>query len=1179
MNRLPVIRWLGFTLCLFGVATGHPGLAQPADSASPAGAIVIVEVEGRVEVVRAGAQQWDPAYTNQVLQVGDRVRTRENSRVTLLVSGQSVARFGRLSEFAIDSPVAPNKQPGFSLTRGLLYFFHRDKPAGIRINTRTAAAAINGTEFNLAAEESGRTVLTMLDGEVELSNAQGTITLKSGEQGSVEVGQGPVKTAVIYSINVIQWALYYPAILDLDELVLGQPERQLLEPSLNAYRSGDLLRALAEYPPGRTAVAAAEKVYLGSLLLAVGQVEQTEALFDLLPQNGGAGAANDSNIALAGAVRQLIAAVKLQQRQRGRAPELASEWLAESYSLQAQSNLTEALRAARRAVEKSPNFGFGWARVAELEFSFGHVPAAVEALEKSLKLAPRNAEALALKGFLLGAQNKIHEAITFFDRAMGVDGALANAWLGRGLCRIRRGEVESGRRDLLVAAALEPQRALLRSYLGKAYSDAGDKQRAAKELDLARKLDPKDPTSWLYLALLEQRNNQINDAVRDLEKSQELNDNRQVYRSKLLLDQDRAVRSANLANVYRDAGMFDVSVREAGRAVSYDYANYAAHLFLAGSYDQLRDPNLINLRYETPANSEYLVANLLAPVGAGPLSPTISQQEYSKLFERDHLGLVSSTEYLSRGAWTESGAQFGTFGNFSYSLEAFYRSDPGQRPNNDLEERQVSLALKQQLTPRDTVSFQAIQTELSGGDLFQYYDQRSAARDLRFKEKQEPILTFGYHHEWNPGTHTLFLAARLNDRFSFTNSAQGTLLGRNRPLTAVDGLTMREDFQGKLEIYSAELQQIWQQPRHTTIVGARFQSGRFDTKNLQTQPSTDGAFFPDPPNPAVEQEVSSHFRRASVYAYHSWQLAESFQVTGGLAYDRITFPENFRTAPLSEAEETVARVSPKAGFIWTPGKATTVRFAYTRALSGVSLDQSFQLEPSQVAGFLQSYRSVIPESVAGANAGARIEAFGLSIEQKLRRETYLGIAGEILNSKVRRTVGTFLSLPMQFDTAIPSGLREHLDYEERSVIATLNQLIGNEWSFGAQYRLSQAVLLDDFVTVPASATVRDFQPRQDIESILHQLGLHAIYTHPSGFFGQLQALWYLQSNAGYRPDRPGDSFWHLNAFAGYRFPGRKAEISIGGLNLGDRDYHLNPLTLYNELPRGRTFVGRFQFSF
>src|SRR5207247_840899 len=156
-------------------------------------------------------------------------------------------------------------------------------------------------------------------------------------------------------------------------------------------------------------------------------------------------------------------------------------------------------------VAKSPNFGFGWERVAELEFGFSRIAAATAALEKSLELAPRNAQALALKGFLLVAENSIKPAIASFEQAMAIDGALANAWLGRGLCRIRQGHRDAGREDLLAAAALEPQRALLRSYLGKAYGDLGDRKRAAKELELARKLDPKDPTAWLYLALLEQQ--------------------------------------------------------------------------------------------------------------------------------------------------------------------------------------------------------------------------------------------------------------------------------------------------------------------------------------------------------------------------------------------------------------------------------------------------------------------------------------------------------------------------------------------------------------------------------------------------------------------------------------------------------------------------------------------------
>src|SRR5205823_3073807 len=153
--------------------------------------------------------------------------------------------------------------------------------------------------------------------------------------------------------------------------------------------------------------------------------------------------------------------------------------------------------------------------------------------------------------------------------------------------------------------------------------------------------------SWLYLALIDEQGNRINDAVEDLEKSKELNDNRSLFRSRLLLDQDQAVRSANLATIYRDDGMFERSVQEAARAVNSDYGNYSAHLFLSESYDALRDPKLINLRYETPAFSELLVANLLAPPSGGTLSQNISQQEYSRFFDANHFGVFSTTEYSS----------------------------------------------------------------------------------------------------------------------------------------------------------------------------------------------------------------------------------------------------------------------------------------------------------------------------------------------------------------------------------------------------------------------------------------------------------------------------------------------------------------------------------------------------
>jgi len=165
---------------------------------------------------------------------------------------------------------------------------------------------------------------------------------------------------------------------------------------------------------------------------------------------------------LAGAQRKLIAAVKLSTLSSNldTYPSTASEWLAESYYRQSQATYTNALPgaldAAKHATEISPNFGFAWVRVAELEFSFGQTARAKKALAKAIELSSRNGQALALKGFLLAAENKIGAALAMFDQAIAADSALGNAWLGRGLCRIRRGDREGGRADLHVAAALEP---------------------------------------------------------------------------------------------------------------------------------------------------------------------------------------------------------------------------------------------------------------------------------------------------------------------------------------------------------------------------------------------------------------------------------------------------------------------------------------------------------------------------------------------------------------------------------------------------------------------------------------------------------------------------------------------------------------------------------------------------
>ena len=147
----------------------------------------------------------------------------------------------------------------------------------LQLRTPTVTGAIRGTEFEVTVAPDGGTTLTMIDGEVELANTLGTVRLNGGEQGVAEAGRAPVKTAVLNAMNVIQWALYYPGVLDLTELDLTPAEREVLAESLAAYQRGNLPEALNRYPADHQPASAADHLYLGGLLLAVGLVDQTLA--------------------------------------------------------------------------------------------------------------------------------------------------------------------------------------------------------------------------------------------------------------------------------------------------------------------------------------------------------------------------------------------------------------------------------------------------------------------------------------------------------------------------------------------------------------------------------------------------------------------------------------------------------------------------------------------------------------------------------------------------------------------------------------------------------------------------------------------------------------------------------------------------------------------------------------
>ncbi|MEI6197402.1 MAG: FecR family protein, partial [Verrucomicrobiota bacterium] len=279
--------------------------AQSSPAATATNAIQIVELQGTVTVLPAGTTAWTPARNQQVLHPFDRIHTADNSRVALRWSDQSIVPFGAATELEILPPDASGAQSGLHLIRGVLSFFHRDQPGRIRIITRGAVAGVEGTEFVLAVNDADASTLSVVDGRVKFGNASATLALTNGQQAVAELGQPPARTAGFIANNLLQWCFYYPAVLDPDELPLTADEQKNLAGSLAAYRSGDLLLALAKFPAGNSDTDAV-KLYHAALLLAVGEVEKTEAALATLPKN------SKRTARLAGALRQLIAAVKRQ---------------------------------------------------------------------------------------------------------------------------------------------------------------------------------------------------------------------------------------------------------------------------------------------------------------------------------------------------------------------------------------------------------------------------------------------------------------------------------------------------------------------------------------------------------------------------------------------------------------------------------------------------------------------------------------------------------------------------------------------------------------------------------------------------------------------------------------------------------------------------------------------------
>ena len=475
------------------------------------------------------------------------------------------------------------------LLTGALYVITRT-PKPFKVRTPVLLADVEGTEFFISADQDSAR-LVIYEGKVSASNEQGSVTLASNESAIAARNQAPRKEAIVRPADAVQWALYYPTIVDyrLDEKISAEPSepaQSALRESIELYQQGRLSEALAaldNVPQNERSPRFL--TYHAGLLLSVGRVDEARADIEqalkLEPGNSDAYALqaiiavvqNDKEQALTLATR----AVELDQAS-------STARLALSYAQQAHFNIEDALASVQKAVELDPENALAWARLAELHMSTGYLDRALEAAQRAADLNPLLSKTQTVLGFAHLTQINTEAAKAAFAQAIELDQADPMPRLGMGLAKIREGDLEEGRIELEIAASLDPANSLIRSYLGKAYFEEKRYNLAGTQFDLAKALDPNDPTPWFYDAIQKQTQNRPVEALRDLQKSIDLNNNRAVYRSKLLLDQDQAARGSSLARIYDNLGFEKRALMETAKSLSLDPANHSAHRFLSDAY-------------------------------------------------------------------------------------------------------------------------------------------------------------------------------------------------------------------------------------------------------------------------------------------------------------------------------------------------------------------------------------------------------------------------------------------------------------------------------------------------------------------------------------------------------------------------------------------------------------------
>jgi tetratricopeptide (TPR) repeat protein len=1087
----------GFLLCVIWLFFANHALAQ--EVCEPVvGAIA--SVEGLVEVERAGTFVWQTAELGQALCEADAVRVGPRSRAALRLVNDAVLRLDQNTTLQLtDIRTEPEERSFLQLVAGVLQSFSR-KPRLLAINTPYLNATIEGTEFVIAADERQGSI-TVFEGIVTAANDLGEVRLAGGEAAVAAAGQAPEKRIVVRPRDAVQWALYYPPVL---AAVGGQADVADLPPALaeamrraNAGALEGAFAVLDGVPEGERD--AQYQAYRAGLLLSVGRVDEAEDAIDTA-------LAREPNSGLAYAQRSIIelvrnereAALASAQRAVELSPEASAPKIALSYAQQANFQLEAARDALLRAVADRPQDALAWARLSELWLMLGDRERAREAAERAVALAPAIERTQITRGFADLVEFRTTSAKEAFERAIALAPADPLPHLGLGLAQIRDGDLEQGRENLEIAVGLNANDALLRAYLGKAYFEETRDELANEQYAIAQELDPLDPTAYLYEAIKQQTENRPGEALENLQKSIELNDNRAVYRSRLLLDSDRAARGTSLARIYDDLGFEQLGIRAATKSLAFDPTTASAHRFLSDSYRGVR-------RREISRVSELLQAQMLQDINVNPVQPSLSEanlnlvtqggpadagfNEFTPLFERQQAQVNASGVVGNNDTYGGEGVVSMLFDKYSLSAGAFGYTADGWRPNNDIKHDIQNVFFQAAITPELNAQVEFRRRHSEEGDLAFNFDPDNFLRD-RKRELDQDIYRAGLRY--SPAPHSDLL-------FSVMYSEREETVNETEPF---DVFELSTDADVDESGYQVEGQYLYRMDLLNVTSGFAFNEADSDLDLL----------FAFDGDPLIDDLSHSEVTHARGYAYANVNFPDPVTWTVGLSYDDY-----------DEEALQVDKVNPKLGVQWNVTDDLLLRGAVFRTVKP-QLISNRTLEPTQVAGFNQFFDDI------NATESWR---YGVGLDWRVRDGLFIGAEATWRD----------LSEPVFIDSDVRSE-----DRDEELYRAYVNWLPLSELAISAEF------IYDRYDSEEGIATEFDNLPEK-VETFSVPLSVR--YFFPNGVFAGVGGTFVNQEvrrSATATFADGSDSFFVVDAAVGYRFPNRIGIVSLAVNNLLDEGF-------------------------